>query len=177
GAVTIRGDLCLVLPFAAVLVLSALLADGTTVVVTLLTCALFALPGIIVARSFAASALRTIVYGVPLGCSLTSLVVLFVVAMRGWDFRALLLAYLLALALLVALVSVRYRANARAAYAADEASSEGLPFLVAAGITLLVVLVSIPLANAGKLTSTGYAFTGLFGHDFILRGLDAVALA
>jgi hypothetical protein len=64
-----------------------------------------------------------------------------------------------------------------AAPAADGAAKPQLPLTVALGLGVTVLLLAIPLDHDGRLTARGYAFAGLFAHDFILRAADAAALA
>src|SRR6266849_5570414 len=172
-----RSDAYLLIPFALGAVLCAFLTSAKTIAVTLLSYGVFALPGFIIFRSLTASVGRAVVYGAPLGCSLTSLLILAVVGIAGWDIPMIFLSYLVGLGLLVFLPYFRRLRRAGSAVASDEESALRLPLIVAVAIGIAVITLFIPFHNAGRLTSEGYAFTGLFSHDFILRAVDSVALA
>ena len=93
-----ESDAWLALPFLAVAALSLMLVTVQTLACTLIVCALFALPGVLLLQPSTGSFARAVVYGAPLGYSLTSLLVVAVVVLRGWDLPAILAAYLLGLA-------------------------------------------------------------------------------
>jgi hypothetical protein len=161
------------LPIVLAIVAGALVTDVTTTAITVAVLAAFALPGFIIARAFTADAARALVYGLPLGYTLTSLLIIVVVTLRGWDLRWILFFYALGLVLLV--LNRRRSSTASEAVGGGHAQAD-LPLIVGLGLGLTVVALSVPLAHAGSLTGAGYAYTGLFGHDFILRALDAAAL-
>ncbi len=48
--------------------------------------------------------------------------------------------------------------------------------LLTAIIVVVVVFVAIPFFNIGKLTDNGYAYTWLFGYDFLVRGEYTLAM-
>jgi len=170
-------DSYVLIPLVVTIVAGAFLTDAETLAATVLTCGLFALPGFLVCMTFMASRTRAALYGFPLGYSLTSLLIIAVVGFRGWDMRSVALCYLLGLGALLAVVVVMRRSAQGSPPAVERGPEPPLPLLVALGLTIAVVAVFIPLAHAGILTPRGYAFAGLFGHDFLLRAVDSVALA
>jgi hypothetical protein len=101
---------------------------------------------------------------------------LVVVALAGWNLSVIFLSYLIALGL-VAGFSFVCRQSQVESIGSVGGKAEGLPLVVATAIGLVVLMLFIPLNNAGRLTADGYAFAGLFSHDFILRATDSVALA
>lgn len=151
------------------------IADAATTVVTVITFGAFALPGFIVFRQFTSASIA-MVYGVPLGYALTSLIVIAVVGIGGWNMSAIGCVYALLLAVLYGIARVRYGRRGDFVSAKD-GYDVALPLLVAIVLAAFVLLLSVPLARAGSLTDRGYAFAGLFGHDFILRATDSVSLA
>jgi hypothetical protein len=151
------------------------IADATTTVVTVISLVAFALPGFIIFRRFTSAPLA-MVYGVPLGYALTSLTVIGFVGFGGWNMPAIGCAYALLLATVYVITRVTYSRSGDLLSAQDGYDAQ-LPPLVAIGLAAFVLLLSFPLAHAGSPTERGYAFAGLFGHDFILRATDSVSLA
>src|SRR5207302_5399485 len=43
-------------------------------------------------------------------------------------------------------------------------------------VTVLMLFVAVPLLNVGRLTPMGYAYTWLFGYDFLVRGEYTTAM-
>jgi hypothetical protein len=149
------------------------IADATTTAVTVIALVAFALPGFMIFRRITITPLA-MVYGVPLGYALTSLIIIGVVGFVGWNIPAIGCAY----ALLLATVHfITHVTCGRSGDLAQESYEAQLPLIVAIVLSLFVLLLSVPLAHAGSLTDRGYAFAGLFGHDFILRATDSVSLA
>jgi hypothetical protein len=150
-------------------------ADAATTAATVISFLVFALPGFIVFRRFTNAAVA-VAYGVPLGYSLTSLIIIGVVGLAGWNIPAIGCAYAILLATVY--VIARWASGARDDLRSVQNGSEAqVPLLVAIVLALFVLVLSVPLAHAGSLTERGYAFAGLFGHDFILRATDSVSLA
>jgi hypothetical protein len=151
------------------------IADAATTTATVITFVAFALPGFIVFRRLT-SATVAVVYGVPLGYALTSLTIIAAVGLGGWNMPAIGCAYALLLAIVYVIGRVTHgrRDDLLSMHGGGDAE---LPPIVAITLATFVLLLSVPLAHAGSLTERGYAFVGLFGHDFILRATDSVALA
>lgn len=162
-------------PLGAAAMAGLWIADAATMTAAVITFVAFALPGFMVFRRFASSTVA-MVYGVPLGYSLTSLVVIAAVGLGGWSIPVIGCAYvlLLAAAYVIARVAQERRGNL---VSAQDGYDADLPLFVAITLATFVLLLSVPLAHAGSLTDRGYAFAGLFGHDFILRATDSVTLA
>jgi hypothetical protein len=170
-----RHDAYFLIPLTVTVVLGAFLADGRTLGATTLAYALFSLPGFLIFRFVTASTFCAAVYGVPLGISLTGLLILSVVATCGWSVPLLLLSYAIGLAVICRL-GIRWR-RAKTTDPLPPATMGHPPLIVALVICVYVVMVFVPLSRVGALTPQGYAFVGLFAHDFILRGADVAALA
>lgn len=177
GLIAADSDNYLLIPVLLAILAGAFLAEARTLFITILTFGLFALPGFIVFRSFTPSSARAAVYGVPLGYSLTSLLIITVVALRGWDISTIAVSYLLGVGALAGLMFFRRARSPVSTPTFNDAAMPRLPLIVALGIGIMVLALYIPFDNAGGFTEKGYAFTGLFGHDFILRAVDSVALA
>jgi hypothetical protein len=167
--------LCVAAPLGVAAVAGLWIADAATVIATVITLVAFALPGFIVFRRFTSAAVA-MVYAVPLGYALTGLVVIAAVGFAGWNATVIGCAYALLLAAAYLLVRMTRERPNDLSFAHDGGDSK-LPPLVAVILVAFVLLLSIPLAHAGSLTERGYAFAGLFGHDFILRATDSVSLA
>jgi hypothetical protein len=160
------------LPLVLVFFVGASLTAVWTLLTAILAFLLFSLPGFLIFRRLTTSPARAFVYGVPLGYSLTSLLIITVVGIYGWHITAITLTY--AVGLLVLILSLHLR---RTPHIAPPPQTDRLPLVVALGVGMLVLTLCVPFAHAGRLTEHGYAFTGLFGHDFLLRAVDSVGLA
>jgi len=166
----------LVVPLVTGLCASILfIADARVVAEVMAGYALFILPGYAYFRVRGDRSFTSLLYGAPLGIAVTGLVVLVVVAKTGWHIPTLAAGYIGAVALLAALAYLSKIKDGNGFL------SEVTP-VVPASVGLLVAfylitVITLPFANAGALTDKGYAFTGLFGHDYILRALTAVALS
>jgi hypothetical protein len=162
-------------PLAVAAVAGLWIADVATMAAAVITFVAFALPGFIVFRRFASTTLA-MVYGVPLGYSLTSLIIIAAVGLGGWSIPVIGCAYVLLLAAVYVIARMAPGGRGDLASAQDGYDIE-LPLFVAITLATFVLLLSVPLAHAGSLTERGYAFAGLFGHDFILRATDSVTLS
>ena len=162
-------------PLAVAAVAGLWIADAATMAAAVITFMAVALPGFIVFRRFASTTVA-MVYGVPLGYSLTSLIIIAAVGLGGWSIPVIGCAYVLLLAAVYMIARMAPGGRGDQASAQDDYDIE-LPLFVAIALATFVLLLSIPLAHAGSLTERGYAFAGLFGHDFILRATDSVTLA
>jgi hypothetical protein len=162
-------------PLAVAAVAGLWIGDAATMIAAVITFVAFALPGFIVFRRFA-STTAAMVYGVPLGYSLTSLIIIAAVGLGGWSIPVIGCAYVLLMATVFVIARVAQGGRGDLASAQDGGDTE-LPLFVAITLATFVLLLSVPLAHAGSLTERGYAFAGLFGHDFILRATDSVTLS
>lgn len=115
-----------------------------------------------------------LVYGAPLGIGVTGLVILVIVAKAGWHIPALLSGYMGMILFLAVLGYLSKRKDGALVPGDFPVITVSVALLVA---FYLLTVITVPFSNAGVLTDKGYAFTGLFGHDYILRALTAVALS
>jgi hypothetical protein len=162
-------------PIVIAVIAGSWIADAATVAAAVITFVAFALPGFMVFRRLTGVAVAA-VYGVPLGYALTSLVIIAVVGLGGWKFPVIGCAYVLLLATVYVIARVTH-ARRGDLPSAELGGDAELPLFVAIVLGAFVLLLSVPLTHAGSLTERGYAFVGLFGHDFILRATDTAALA
>lgn len=162
-------------PLAVAAIAGLWITDAATMTAAVTTFAAFALPGFIVFRRFT-SATMAMVYGVPLGYALTSLIIIAAVGLGGWNIPVIGCAYAVLLITVYMIARVTDGRRGDLLPAQDGYDAE-LPLSVAIILAAFVLLLSVPLAHAGSLTERGYAFAGLFGHDFILRATDSVSLA
>lgn len=162
-------------PFGVAAMAGFWIADAATMTAAVVALVAFSLPGFLVFRRFA-SATVAMVYAVPMGYALTSLSIIAAVGLDGWNIPVVGCAYALLLAVVYVVGRVTYASRDDLLPVCHGYAAE-LPPLVAIMLATFVLLLSFPLAHAGSLTGQGYAFAGLFGHDFILRATDSVSLA
>jgi len=174
-----EGDMYLVVPAVVIFVLGSYIANVKLVFITIISYLLFVLPGFIFLKLSKLSSTRSLIYGAPLGFAITSLIFIIKVALTGWD---LLFTSVWYVALLIAIGSGGYLVgnSNRQSFFEDDGASEVrkcIPCHVPLLISLYLLIIFIALKDVGKLTEFGYSFTGLFGHDFLLRGVDSIAIA
>lgn len=167
--------LILVIPMAAALCAGLLfIATAKIVIQVIAGYAFFIVPGYVYFSIRGDRPFLALVYGAPLGIAVTGLVILVMVAKAGWHIPALLSGYM---GMILFLAVLGYLSKRK-----DEALVPGAAPVIPVSVALLVAfylitVITVPFSNAGVLTDKGYAFTGLFGHDYILRALTAVALS
>jgi len=168
--------LILVVPLVTALCASLLFIADTRVVAEVIAgYALFIFPGYVYFSVRGDRPFLALVYGAPLGIAVTGLAILVVVAKTGWHVPALLSGYIGIILLLAALAYLSKKKDERGNL---PEKTYVIPVAVGMVVALYIItVVTLPFANAGVLTDKGYAFTGLFGHDYILRALTAVALS
>jgi len=155
------------------------IAETTIVIVTIFTYLIFVLPGFIFFKTIKLSNVKALIYGAPLGFAITSLLIMIAVAINGWNLLYLSFLYSVLL-FLMAFLAYKIAHDNRYNFLTDDRHSEKtshIPLFIFLIVTSYLILVFIPLVNVGKITEYGYAFTGLFSHDFILRGQSSIALA
>ncbi|MDI6616841.1 MAG: hypothetical protein QME27_09005, partial [Syntrophaceae bacterium] len=135
--------------------------------------AFFIVPGYMYFRVRRDRPFLALVYGAPLGIGVTGLVILVIVAKAGWHIPALLSGYMGIILFLAVLGYLSKRKDGVLVPGDNPVIPVSVALLVA---FYLMTVITVPFSNAGVLTDKGYAFTGLFGHDYILRALTAVAL-
>lgn len=150
--------------------LSTRIASPLALVYTAFAFLLFMLPGIFLARLLFGSQVRCwperLIFGAVLGIAASSYVAIAVGYIHGWSPRAILFAILAFTAALAVIPRpLRHRvllAPTREWTAIDWAALSAMGFV-------LVLFSAIPYLRVGKLTPHGYAYTWLFGIDFLLR--------
>jgi hypothetical protein len=149
--------------------LSAGLATLMTIAYTFGAFTLFALPGFFVTPIFfpsdPATRLERSIYSVIVGIALSSYAAILTGFRVGWNPKSIALA-LVALGLGCAVCGALLRGR----LALSIRSWSRSDYAMLAGIGIVVVLFSaIPALRVGKLTSQGYAYTWLYGFDFLYR--------
>src|SRR3984957_13483648 len=123
------------------------IADAATMAAAVITFVAFALPGFIVVRRFASTTVAML-YGVPLGYSLTSLIIIAAVGLGGWSIPVICCGYVVLLAAVYMIARMAPGGRGDQASAQDDYDIE-LPLFVAIALATFVLLLSIPLAHAG----------------------------
>ena len=131
---------------------------------------LFMLPGIFLARLFFGSEVHPwperLIFGAVLGIASSSYIAIAVGYIHGWSPRAIvfaILAFTVALAAIARLLPYRTGLTPTRKWTVIDWAA-----LSAMGL-VLVLFSAIPYLRVGKLTPHGYAYTWLFGLDFLLR--------
>ncbi len=151
------------------------ISDAGVVMDVIIGYALFILPGYVYFRMQGDSTFSALICGAPLGIAVTGLLIMTIAAKAGWNIPALLSGYCGLNFVLAVLAYISKRKDPAASARKD---SPVIPASIGILIALYIVaVITIPSAGAGTLTEKGYAFAGLFGHDYILRALTAVALS
>jgi hypothetical protein len=167
---------------AVVFILIVSLADFRNAAATFIVYAGFTLPGILICRKNNLSSWRMFIYGVPIGLGLTSFVVIVVVSLVGWRLNFIIVSWVIFICFICFYPFTIHKKNNKDSIMLNDTKKGAedivsVPPAILILITFFTLLVYIPLSKVGVLTEYGYAFTGLFSHDFILRALDAVAMA
>jgi hypothetical protein len=141
------------------------------------TVILFAMPGIFLGYVlFGGISLQRphgLIFGAVLGIAFSEFIVLAAAYLFGW--RPFLLLLVVLFFLIGSYFLSRMRGTRESLLPADDWRPADYKILWMA-LALLLLFVSWPFLNFGKLTSFGYAFTWLFGFDFILRSSYSAAL-
>ena len=159
------------------IVLCAGLADWRTAVIALGCITIFALPGFLIIRKCKFPVYDGLLYGPPLGITITSLVIMLLVPLAGWNFYLLsgIIIFIIS-ALVISLQLFKTRSNQLTDPIPPKTYCRLSPW-EAGSVIIFEVILFFLFKNVGSPTPSGLAFTGLFGHDFILRGVYSVALA
>lgn len=138
---------------------------------TVLMLTMFCLPGLFIGRRLfgAASWKRPegVIFGCVFGIVLGEYAVLTGGYIAGWSVRTGLASWLM---LFVLILILTYRKQAGSLLQGLREWERGDWLILEGMLLVLLIFVAIPFLNFGKLTKYGYAFTWLFGFDFILRG-------
>lgn len=156
--------------------LSVGIANGAAILYTAVTLALFMLPGFLVVPAFFGSdpgvrPVRAII-GAVVGIAVSSYVAIVVGFLYGWSPKAISVA-IVGLSGVCAGIGriLRGRLDLRVR------KWTGIDWSILAGMGIVLVLFSAsPSLHVGKLTSHGYAYTWLYGLDFLGRSDFAVAM-
>jgi len=154
--------------------LSLGIASPAAILYTLGTFVLFMLPGLVVMPVFfeddpGIRMERTVIGGV-FGLAISSYTAIVVGFVHGWSPRAIVLA-LVGLTCACAALGRVFRGRLRL----PVRKWTGVDYSIFAGMaTLLVLFTAVPSLHVGKLTSHGYAYTWLYGLDFLYRS-DVIA--
>jgi hypothetical protein len=143
------------------------------IISTLIIYGIFTFPGYLLLRRCGLSTMHAMIYGVPCGFAITGLFLLIHLGSIGWNFY--LIAFFYLLIVLGLFLGIR-KSKERETNHTDTQSLQ-ISFTLLLVICLFVFVAFIPFYYMGVLTEHGYAYSGLFGHDFILRGTYSVALA
>lgn len=174
-----QNQLPFLIPPLTILILGSYLTGTTVTVITLLTYTAFVLPGFIFLKNNKLSNVTSIIYGAPIGISITSVIVIVFVAVNGWNILHLSAIYLV-LILITWLAAYLFAIRSKCmslTFGKIARQPTNIPSSIYLIISFYIIVTFFPLNEVGKITDYGYAFTGLFSHDFILRALDSVALA
>jgi hypothetical protein len=131
---------------------------------------LMALPGVFIGMALFGWNVRrqpeSLIFGVPLGLMLSGYVALMLGYLGHWSVSAII-PVLLVLAVLACLYALRQRGSPLLPSLRPWVSAD-YRVLGCIGLAVLA-FVTIPFSRVGELTPDGYAYTWLFGWDFICR--------
>jgi len=145
------------------------IASGAAILYTAATLVLFALPGFFVAPIFFGSdpgvRPESAVIGSVFGIAISSYIAIVIGFLYGWQPKFIALA-IMGLACVCA--AVRYSVKDRLYLPVRKWTRIDYSILAAMGLVLALFTAS-PALHVGKLTSHGYAYTWLYGFDFVYR--------
>ena len=147
------------------------------VAITLSAFLLMALPGVLIGIALFGSNLRqqpeSLIFGAPLGLALSGYIALMLGYVVRWS-APLIVVALLILTALTGICALRHRFSPLLSCLRPWSSAD---FSILGGMELAVLgFVAIPFSRVGELTPDGYAYTWLFGFDFILRAAYAASI-
>ena len=157
--------------------LSVEIASRAAIVYSAGTLALFTLPGVLLMRAFFGGGPETrivrAVFGAAVGIAISSYIAVAVGFVHAWSPRTITLA--------IAGLSAVCAAIGHGIGGRIELPKQNwtrFDWAILAGIGIVVVMFSAsPVLHVGKLTSRGYAYTWLYGLDFVARSDFGVAMA
>jgi hypothetical protein len=171
------GILLLSLSFLGILVLGLTLTSTMALFYSGIGFLVFSLPGIALGPAFFGHTgtrhPEWLLFGSILGIGLSGSAALAVGYLSHWSpYRILLAIAILTVLCTGAGILLRHRPFLPLPRAWDFGD-----YLMLSGIIVaLTAFMAIPLANVGRLTSNGYAYTWLFGYDFLVRGEYTLSL-
>ncbi len=150
--------------------LASILSSLKGVLLTAAGLSIFALPGLFAGLSlFGRRAYRcpeSLIFGSALGIGLSSTAAVAVGYLAGWSPSPILMA----IAVLSALCALLGKAYWNRPLLPPPRRWESWEYLLLAGVMLVLTgFVAMPFMNVGRITAYGYAYTWLFGYDFLLR--------
>lgn len=161
----------------AYLLLMFSIARSTDVFLLMSTILLFCLPGVLLGQViFGPVRLRTpqaLIFGAVIGLTFSEFIVLAAAYLLDWRPFYLLIPVLFFVAVSY---SVRHLYRENAVLRRLDEWGPGDYKVLWGALFLLLLFVWSPFLNFGRLTPSGYAFTWLFGFDFILRSSYSAAL-
>lgn len=152
------------------------IASPATIFYSALTLALFFLPGLLIAPVFLGGDRDTLtaraIFGASFGVAMSGYVAVVTGFLAGWSPKLIVIA-ILSLSCVCAVLAHAFKGRfvvpMRRWTAADSAILAGIG-------TVLVLFTASPAMHVGKLTSRGYAYTWLYGLDFVARADFALAM-
>jgi hypothetical protein len=153
------------------------LADRTAIAYTAATVLLFMLPGLLVTPIFfgkgPGARIESAIVGAIFGLGISGYVAIVVGFRYGWSPKAITLA-ILALSALCAVAARIFKSRVSLPVRRWTAPEH---CILAAMCTVVVAFSALPALHVGKLTPRGYAYTWLYGLDFVARADYATAMA
>ncbi len=173
----INQDLYHLIILIMVLVLGIMLAGYLSVLVVFILYGLSVFPGILFLKIIGISRFRSLYYGVPLGFSITGLILLVIISILGWNYLAIIVSYAVVISGIIFL-GMKVRTQKSVPINSLEGNSENasISFSLTLLIAIFLVFVFIPLFRFGQLTEYGHAYSGLFGLDFLVRSVHAFSI-
>lgn len=157
-------------------VVSANLADRTAIVWTAVTLLLFMLPGLLVTPIFfgnrPGARMESAIVGAIFGLGMSGYVAIVVGFRYGWSPKAIASA-ILALSALCAGAGRVFKGRVCLPVRSWTGPEH---CILAAMCTVVVAFSALPALHVGKLTPRGYAYTWLYGLDFVARSDYATAM-
>ncbi len=171
------GALSLVCSLIGVLLLGWILASGRAVLYAAFGFLVFALPGIALGPAiFGRKGIRGpewLVFGSTFGIGMSSMLAVAIGYLLRWSPGVILLG-IGVLTVFCAGIGAMFRDRS---LLPSPRPWKPWDYLVLAGIlAVLTAFVVLPFMNVGRLTSHGYAYTWLFGYDFLVRGEYTLAM-
>lgn len=176
---SIDGRLVIALWGAFIISLGALsfrIAGLSTMLYTLATMALFSLPGLLIIPAFMGSGSGNrpprAILGATFGIALSGYTAVVTSFVAGWSPKSIVIS-ILSLSCICALLSRFLKGRC----ALPMRGWTRVDSAILAGIgTVLVMFSASPVMHVGKLTARGYAYTWLYGLDFVARSDFALSM-
>ena len=146
---SLNRDICSLVPIIVIFVQGSYITETKVVTITIFTYFMFILPGFVFLKMNKLSNVQSIIYGAPLGFSITSLFIIIKVALNGWNILSISITYLILLSL-IAFVAYKIAHNTRYNFITDDRLSEKtehIPLRILLIISLYLMIIFIPLEN------------------------------